>query len=182
MLRPGGLVLLVELDSQPVADGKRAPEGAPGAGAPGFASGAPGWFAVWDAYRRALITRGIDVAVPRRLGQLIWATRAYDMSKTFAHEADIPIGFHPKGQLFYILFDRATCAYIDAYTDPTLLTVGQLAWMDFDLLLNSLRPYLFSLGLQDWQVENLIEDAQSDLYYPVVRLSSRLHVVRGIKK
>lgn len=97
MLRPGGLVLLVELDYQPVADGKRAPEG-PASGAP-FASGAPGWFAVWDAYRRALAAHGVDPAVPRRLGQLVWGTRAYDMSKTFAQEAEIPIGFYPKGTL-----------------------------------------------------------------------------------
>lgn len=70
----------------------------------------------------------------------------------------------------------------DVFADPTLLTVGQLAWMDFDLLLNSLRPYLFSLGLQALHVDQIIEGAQSDLYYPVVRLSSRLHVVRGVKK
>jgi hypothetical protein len=65
--------------------------------------------------------------------------------------------------------------------DPTLLTVGQLAWMDFDLLLNSLRPYLYSIHIPSWQVERMIEDAQTDLYYPVMRLTTRLHVVRGIK-
>jgi hypothetical protein len=54
--------------------------------------------------------------------------------------------------------------------------------MNFDLLLHSIIPYLHSLGLDEWQVESLIEEGQSDLYYPVVHLSTRLHVVRGIKK
>jgi hypothetical protein len=111
MLRPGGLILLVEFDTLPIADGKRAPEGyTPGAapmGEKAFASGALGWFAVWDSYRSAVIKQGIDLTVPRRLGQLIWATHAYDMSQTFAQEAEVPIGFHPKGAQitdFYFFF------------------------------------------------------------------------------
>jgi hypothetical protein len=63
-----------------------------------------------------------------------------------------------------------------------MLTVGQLAWMDFDLLLGALQPYLQLLRIPEWEIRTMIEDAQADLYYPVVRLSTRLHVVHGVKK
>jgi hypothetical protein len=99
MLRPGGLLLLVEIDHQPVVDGRRAPfwQGM-GGDSVLAASGAPGWFAVWDAYLRAVQALGIDVSVPRRLGTLIWNTGAYDLSKTFGQEADIPVGFYHRGE------------------------------------------------------------------------------------
>jgi hypothetical protein len=98
MLRPGGVVILVEMDHIPIADGKRAPAVPPARSPPAIpASGAPGWSAIWDAYARALAVQGVDSTVPHRLGQLLWATRAYDMSRTFAQEAEIPIGFHHRG-------------------------------------------------------------------------------------
>lgn len=162
MLRPGGMILLVEMDHVPIADGKRSAVPTLGAVSTVQPSGAPGWSSIWDAYARALSTQGFDATVPHRLGQLVWGTRAYDMSRTYAHQAEIPIGFH--------------------HRDPTLLTVGQLAWMDFDLMLGALKPYLQLLPIPDWKIKDMIEDAQADLYYPVVRLSTRLHVVQGIKK
>jgi hypothetical protein len=105
MLRPGGLLLLVEFDPLPTADGRRTSAGAGataaaatgGAAKRAFASGAPGWDALWDAYVRALRAQGADPAVPARLSALVWATRAYDMSRTFAQQADVPVGFSHKG-------------------------------------------------------------------------------------
>lgn len=44
--------------------------------------------------------------------------------------------------------------------DPTLLTVGQLAWMNWDMLLVAVRPLLLSSGLSEAEVNVLIEDAQ----------------------
>jgi hypothetical protein len=107
MLRPGGLLLLVEFDPLPTADGRRTSAGAGataaaatgGAAKRAFASGAPGWDALWDAYVRALRAQGADPAVPARLSALVWATRAYDMSRTFAQQADVPVGFSQKGAL-----------------------------------------------------------------------------------
>jgi hypothetical protein len=101
MLRPGGLLLLVEFDPLPTADGRRTSAGASTSGAAkrAFASGAPGWDALWDAYVRALRAQGADPAVPARLSALVWATRAYDMSRTFAQQADVPVGFSHKGAL-----------------------------------------------------------------------------------
>jgi ubiquinone/menaquinone biosynthesis C-methylase UbiE len=98
ILHPGGLLLLVELDYQPVADGRRAPywQGLGGDGVLA-ASGAPGWFALWDAYLRSLLALGFDVSVPRRLGQLLQETKADIPSRTHAQQADIPIGFCHRG-------------------------------------------------------------------------------------
>jgi len=54
--------------------------------------------------------------------------------------------------------------------------------MDYDLLLPALKPMFLSAGVPDWKVNVLIEDAQRDLYYPVVHPSSRIHIVHAIKK
>jgi len=77
-------------------------------------------------------------------------------------QADIPIGFWPK--------------------DDLTLTIGQLAWMDYDLLLPAMRPLLLSTGNTESEVKKLLEEAHHDLYYPIVKPSSRLHVVHAIKR
>lgn len=66
--------------------------------------------------------------------------------------------------------------------DPVLLTIGQLAWMDYDMLLMSLRPLLLqNSGLPPDHVDRLISDAQADLYYPQIRPSVCLHIVFAFK-
>lgn len=65
--------------------------------------------------------------------------------------------------------------------DPTLLTVGQLAWMESDLLILAIRPLLLASGLEEKKVKTLTEAAQRDLYYPLVHIENRLHVVHAIK-
>jgi hypothetical protein len=65
--------------------------------------------------------------------------------------------------------------------DPTLLTVGQLAWMESDLLILAIRPLLLASGLEEKEVKKLTEAAQRDLYYPLVHIENRLHVVHAIK-
>jgi hypothetical protein len=70
----------------------------------------------------------------------------------------------------------------ESHPDPHLLTVGQLAWMDCDLLLPALKPFFLSAGLAESMVKTLIADAQHDLYYPVIHPSSLLHIVHAVKQ
>lgn len=170
ILRPGGILILIEPDSQPVVDGQLVgipPHDALGAitssgkrPQTSYASGAPGWFALWEAYRNCLTRKGVDVNVPSHLGAIIRQTGAYE--KIRVQEASIPIGFWPK--------------------DETLLTIGQLAWMEYDHLLPAMRPMLLEAGIPEWKVKVLIEDAHRDMYEPVMPPSVRLHVVHAIKK
>lgn len=156
MLRPGGLVILIEPDWEPVADGKTATD----LTRSGQPSGMRGWFALWEAYRRCLTDKGIDMATPRQLSSLLTNTRAFDRIVT--QEGNIPIGFWPK--------------------DPLALSIGQLAWMDYDAMLPALKPLFLNAGMKEWEAKKLIEEAHQDLYYPLVRPSTRLHIVHAIKK
>jgi hypothetical protein len=63
-----------------------------------------------------------------------------------------------------------------------MLTVGQLAWMNFDLLVLAVKPLLLSAGLSESRVKMLVEDAQRDLYQPLAQMSTRLHLVHAIKR
>lgn len=66
--------------------------------------------------------------------------------------------------------------------DPVALSIGQLAWMNYDSMLPALKPLFLSAGMRDWEARKLIEEAHQDLYYPLVRPSTRLHVVHAFKK
>jgi len=156
MLRPGGLVILIEPDTEPMVDGKFASQIARS----GHESGMPGWVTLWREYRRCLKTKGIDLLAPGRLRKLLQATNAF--RKVVSQQADIPIGFWPK--------------------DDLNLTIGQLAWLDYDLLLPAMRPLLLSSGKQESEVKALVENAHHDLYYPIVNPSTRLHVVHALKR
>ncbi|KAH0827166.1 hypothetical protein J3R83DRAFT_4857 [Lanmaoa asiatica] len=156
MLRPGGLVILIEPDSEPIADGKNATE----LTRSGQPSGMRGWFALWEAYRKCLRDQGIDVNVPPELANLVATTGVFD--NIVSQEGNIPIGFWPK--------------------DPVALSIGQLAWMNYDIMLPALKPLFLSAGMRDWEARKLIEEAHQDLYYPLVRPSTRLHIVHAVKK
>jgi len=156
MLRPGGLVVLIEPDTEPIADGKTASEYARS----GHPSGMRGWFALWESYRQCLRDKGIDINVPRELSYLLSATGAFE--RVVSQEGNIPIGFWPK--------------------DPVALSIGQLAWMDFDIMLPAMKPLFIASGMREWEAKKLIEDAHQDLYYPLVRASTRLHIVHAFKK
>lgn len=175
MLRPGGLVILIEADTEPMADGKFASEIA----CSGHASGMPGWFTLWDEYRRCLRKRGIDITAPARIQRLLQATNLF--GNIITQQADIPIGFWPKGSLSSIMQVVREVDW-NVYADDLTLTIGQLAWMDYDLLLPAMRPLLLSTGNTESEVKKLLEEAHHDLYYPIVKPSSRLHVVHAIKR
>jgi len=104
--------------------------------------------------------KGIDITAPARIQKLLNATDAF--KNIVSQQADIPIGFWPK--------------------DDLTLTIGQLAWMNYDLLLPAMRPLLLSTGKTESEVKTLLEQAHHDLYYPIVKPSSRLHVVHAIKR
>jgi hypothetical protein len=64
VLRPGGLVILAEIDSTPMTEAKLPI-------APGQEGGAPGWCAFWDIYRQCVASRGVDVTLPTRLRSIL---------------------------------------------------------------------------------------------------------------
>jgi SAM-dependent methyltransferase len=118
-----------------------------------------GWRSFWTHYRQALIQQGIDVVIPTRLKHHLKETRAFD--HIVAQEALVPIGFWPK--------------------DPVILTIGQLAWMNYDNFLTAVRPFFHHYGLSEEEVDKVIEDAQQDLYFPRIRPSACWHIVHAQK-
>jgi hypothetical protein len=87
ILRPGGVLILIEFELRPIADGKFASAHAK--------SGIPGWCALAEEIQRALTLSGVDVTVPRRMGKLVHDIGWYD--QVYQQHADIPVGFWPKG-------------------------------------------------------------------------------------
>ncbi|KAJ6572900.1 S-adenosyl-L-methionine-dependent methyltransferase [Mycena sp. CBHHK59/15] len=153
LLRPGGLVILIESDLWQFADGKAESDWM-------YGSGPRGWFTLWETYRSCLISLGIDVTVPRRFTDLLKKTNMFE--RIVEHEGIIPVGFYPR--------------------DDRLLTVGQLQWMDYDLLLPALKPLFLHLGIREPKVDRIIKDAQNDLYHSEFELSSRLHIAYALRR
>ncbi|KAJ1309761.1 hypothetical protein OPQ81_006527 [Rhizoctonia solani] len=152
VLRPGGVAIFAEVDSTPFGEKKhRIPLEPRG--------GAPGWAEFWDQIRRALVQLGIDVSIPSQLRSRIRETREFE--NIVAQEALVPIGFWPK--------------------DPVVLSIGQLAWMNYDNLLLALRPLLLDYGITAEKAAKLIEDAQENLYHPKVQPYCCWHIVHARK-
>lgn len=147
LLRPGGLILLVEPTLNPCSS------------PPDSHSPMMGWNALWKTYRACLEQQGIDITVPDRLPELLAATAAYE--NIVARVGNIPVGFWPK--------------------DASLLTVGQLQWMDYELFLPALRPLFLCNGLPPSIVDRLITEAQQDLYYPTFPSYTTLHIAYASK-
>ncbi|KAJ6496730.1 hypothetical protein C8R47DRAFT_1115335 [Mycena vitilis] len=120
-----------------------------------FGYGPRGWFTLWETYRSSLVLLEVDVTVPQRFKQLLEAIEMFE--NIVVQEGVIPVGFYPE--------------------DPGVLTLGQLLWMSYDLLLPALKPMFIHLGLLESRADRIIKDAQSDLYFTEYELSSRLHVV-----
>jgi len=89
ILRPGGLVILIEPDLTQYADGKPELEWT-------FGSGPRGWFTLWETYRSCLSLLGVDVTVPQRLKQLLEETGLFENIEDF--RGVIPVGFYPEGE------------------------------------------------------------------------------------
>ncbi|KAF7983374.1 hypothetical protein HWV62_22369 [Athelia sp. TMB] len=155
--RPGGLLLVIEADTIPVINGNLAADVARS----GQYTNVAGWAKLWNAYRTCLKSKGIDLNIPRNMRRLLNSTGAF--TKVVTRSTDVPIGFWPQ--------------------DDTELTIGQLAWMEHDLLLPAMEPILREQCYKsDSEVKLLIENAQRDLYYPKDRLATRLHVIHAMKK
>ena len=135
LLKPGGLLILVEFDLYPLADGRTFQNC--------HESGLPGWFALWDTYRSCLKRGGVDIDTPKCMERLLDATGKFD--RIVAKKINIPIGFFPKG--FESPFPTLHCWPLNNLdnnnTDPLALTIGQLAWMSFDLYLIAMKPFFF---------------------------------------
>ncbi|KAJ7046837.1 S-adenosyl-L-methionine-dependent methyltransferase [Mycena alexandri] len=153
ILRPGGLILLIEPDLRQWANNKPELKFKQGAGP-------RGWFTFWETYRSCLFAIGIDVTVPQRLKKLLEETNMFEQIEEL--EGEIPVGFYP--------IKRA------------LLTVGQLQWMAYDLLLPALKPMFLSVGLPEASVDQIVKDAQHDLYYTKFKLSSRLRIAHARRR
>ncbi|KAK7020569.1 secondary metabolism regulator LAE1 [Favolaschia claudopus] len=155
ILRPGGLLILIEPALTQYADDK--PEGHYT-----FGSGPRGWFTFWETYRSCLSLLGVDVTVPQRLKELVEASGFFEDIEDF--RGMIPVGFHPE--------------------EEGVLTVGELQWMAYDLLIPALKPMLLILGLLESRVDRIIQEAQADLYYTNtdLKLSSHLHILHARRK
>ncbi|KAF7371529.1 Secondary metabolism regulator LAE1 [Mycena venus] len=156
ILRPGGLVILIKPDLVQYADDKSEDEWMLGS-----ESGPRGWFTLWETYRNCLTLLGVDVTVPQRLRKLLEGTGAFENIEDC--RAMIPVGFYPE--------------------DKRVLTVGQLQWMAHDLLLPALRSMFLSSGMVESRVDQIIKDAQTDLYCGnTFGLSSHLHIVHATRR
>ncbi|KAJ7774545.1 S-adenosyl-L-methionine-dependent methyltransferase [Mycena maculata] len=153
LLRPGGMVILIEPDLWQFADGKPEREFT-------FGSGPRAWFLIWETYRGCLSMLGIDTTVPQQFKRLLEETDLFDNINV--HEGIIPVGFN--------------------HTEPTALTVGQLQWMAHDLLLPALKPMFVHLGILESRVDRMIQEAQRDLYSSDFELSSHLHIVWATRR
>lgn len=91
LLRPGGLILLIEPDLVPRIDGRTASDGSGD-------SDLHGWLTFWETYRACLRSREIDTTVPLRLVDILAATQAFENIVT--RDCDIPVGFWPSGKCF----------------------------------------------------------------------------------
>ncbi|KAF7338250.1 Secondary metabolism regulator LAE1 [Mycena venus] len=89
ILRPGGLVILIEPDLVQYADDKSETEWM-------FGSGPRGWFTLWETYRSCLTLLGVDVMVPQCLRQLLEATGSFENIED--SRGVIPVGFYPQGE------------------------------------------------------------------------------------
>ncbi|KAG8878850.1 hypothetical protein FRB98_005964 [Tulasnella sp. 332] len=163
VLRKNGLIILAEADTTPLTDNKRVMS----------AESAPGWTALWNEYRRGLLLNGFDVTIPTRLRALLQEIPCFK-DNIVAQEALVPIGFWPKEDYvidrFPALLHPQNPPYIHDVVDQTLLTIGQLSWMNQDSLLPALIPHLVTVnGLSEAQAQKLVELAQKDLYFPQIR-------------
>ncbi|KAF7363498.1 Secondary metabolism regulator LAE1 [Mycena sanguinolenta] len=160
ILRPGGLVLLIEPGLMQYANNK--PEDAYM-----FGSGPRGWFTLWETYRSCLSMLGVDVTVPQRLKELLEGTGLFEDIQDF--KATIPEPSEESG------------TNLGAFIDKGVLTVGQLQWMAYDLLLPALKPMFMSLGMLEARADRIIKDAQTDLYYgnSDFKLASHMHIVHA---
>jgi len=151
VLRPGGIAIFAETEYTAYTDNKVVIETGQG--------GAQGWLAFWEQYRRCLVGMGIDTTVPANLRSLVQETGAFD--RVVGQEALLPVGFWPK--------------------DSNVLAIGEYAWMANDEFLTSLRPLFLNYGLTEYRVNVLIEDAQNDLYHPLVRPYICVHITHAYK-
>ncbi|KAJ7901147.1 S-adenosyl-L-methionine-dependent methyltransferase [Mycena olivaceomarginata] len=155
MVRPGGLVLLIEPGMTQYAQGKPESEFT-------SATGPVGWFKLWETYRYCLSSAGIDPSIPEHLHRLLEATNQFEDIEY--SEITIPIGFYPQHR--------------------RSLTIGELQWMAYDLLLPALKPMFLNCGLNKSRTDELIKNATVDLYHgnTIFELSSRLYIVNAKRK
>ncbi|KAJ7111569.1 S-adenosyl-L-methionine-dependent methyltransferase [Mycena crocata] len=153
LLRPGGLVILIEPDLRQFANDKPELQYTHG-------SGPRGWFTLWETYRGLLVSLGVDVTVPQHLGQLLEETGCFE--NVTVQEGIIPVGFY--------------------HTDERILTIGELMWMAYDLFIPALKPMFLHLGIPASRVDEIIRDAQEDLYHTDFQLSSRIHFTYATKR
>ena len=172
MLRPGGLVLLIESDLTPVVavDGKAVALSRD-------ETKLGGWFTLWRVYRECLRRQGIDISVPQRLSGLLTATQAFENVVT--HGAHIPVGFWPKGKVLYRLSSKS---YNLSSKDEHQLTAGQLQWLNYDLFIPALKPFFLSMGVPESNVDRTLKNAQRDLYYPSTPYFALIHIVYALKR
>ncbi len=132
------------------------------------------WYALWQVYMTCLQRHGVDPTVPTRIDDIVVSTGRFE--NVVKRNGNIPVGFWPEGESCCICASGTKCAR----KDPVSLTVGQLQWMDYELLLPALRPLFLTCELPD-RVDKLITEAQQVLYNPEARLMTRINIVHASK-
>ncbi|KZP09273.1 S-adenosyl-L-methionine-dependent methyltransferase [Athelia psychrophila] len=156
MLCPGGIFIIIEPDTDPIINGEFWTD----IWRSGRETRVPGWVALWRLYHICLQGKGIDLAAPKRLRNMLQKTGGF--AKVVTQQADAPIGFWPQ--------------------DDTQLTIGQQSWMQNDLLLPGTLPLLLSTSGQPREkVIDMVKAAQHDLYHSRDKLATRFHVVHARK-
>jgi hypothetical protein len=139
-----------------------------------------GWRTLWDTYRACLNRLQVDSSVPRSLSDLLVSIGTFE---NIIHRSNpVPVGFWPQGNSRQnnLPNDQLIPPFLHR-SDPNRLTVGQLQWMDYDLLIPALRPLLLSSGLTEQIVTRMIQNAQHDLYHPAVNLSTCINIVHATR-
>jgi hypothetical protein len=91
ILRPGGIVLVGEIDTIPVIDHRSETDII----AAGHHTGTPHWCSFWEAYRECQRKNGITLE-PSQIYSYFDGAKLFD--QVVGHYYDIPIGSWPKGK------------------------------------------------------------------------------------
>ncbi|KAK1228422.1 hypothetical protein PQX77_008560 [Marasmius sp. AFHP31] len=112
ILRPGGLVLFVEPDLTPIADGRPLSNSRE-------SQGIQHWFGLWETYRTCLASLGVDVDVPKKLADLVTETDGYE--SIVKRDGNIPVDSNnlTVGQLQWMQYEHLLPAL-----KPLFLSMG----------------------------------------------------------
>ena len=133
ILRPGGIVLLIETETEPMLDGIYACTATVS-----YSHKMPNWTALWNEYNGGLRYNGVDFTTPRLLYKLVRQTRSF--RDVFYRHYDVPVGSWT-GQgtsLTYNTLHDVNQAHIDDMSHA----IGQLARESYGNFANTFQCFV----------------------------------------